>query len=464
MLKISNYEEIIQYSESSKGREARKLLLDLILQAINAVDPYQIIKDNLKFNREEIILEIKDRKYFINQRKIWIIGGGKAAGKMAEALESILGDFIFNGIICVPIKNKEKLNLNKISCFESSHPIPSKQNIINTNKILELVQQMRKEDLVIVVLSGGGSAILSSPIPPININDLIILNKLLISSGMNIHKINTVRKHLSNIKGGRLAQKIPSQIITLVLSDVIGDNLDTIASGPLCADKSTYTETKQILEEFKLWKDKIPSSVKQVIIQGIEGKILETPKEDDPVFSRVDHFILGSNKIACKEVISNSKKHSLKVIFLSDMLEGDVQVLGKILCRIYRGISEFSSSPTVIVSGGEPTVIVKGNGIGGRNQELSAVVLAELMKNPFNLSFISFATDGIDGNSLYAGALIDCTTIDSFKEKRINLELYQANNDLTNFFKEIDGSLIITGSTGTNVMDLHIAIVDKETF
>ncbi|MFX0013758.1 MAG: glycerate kinase [Promethearchaeota archaeon] len=464
-MRIKNYDEIITYS-SSVRKKTRELALNLFDSAIEAADPYQIIHNNVKIDLTKKELNVEGMHFPLSERKIWIIGAGKAVGKMAEALEEILTGQDYQGTICVPEGIKSDLRLKKIHCYESTHPLPSEVNLLNTKVVLELIEKIQPNDLVIALISGGGSAIWAAPIPPITVNDLITLNKTLINSGMNIHEINVVRKHVSSIKGGKLVKQIPAEILVFLISDVIGDNLESIASGYFHPDSSSFYETKLLLNKYRLWVTAVPDSVKMVIDKGIEGLIPETPKEQDEVFNRVQAHILASNKLACKAIVENAKKLGLKALILTDKLEGDARCLGRLLARIYSGLAEQIQDAFVVVSGGEPTVEVYGNGIGGRNQEVVGAVLNEFLSypHPIETTFLSAGTDGIDGNSPYAGALIDDISVNIACKKELDLTKFQKENNMSKFFEELGGSVLLSGPTGTNVMDLQIAIINTSNF
>ena len=463
---IQNYDEIIHFS-SSFHQKARETVLKLFDSGVRAVNPSLIINENLTYNSEKKELVIKDQIFSVNKRKIYIIGAGKAVGQMAEALEKLLIELEFQGIICVPQGVKKHLTLNRIECFESTHPLPSEVNLINTKETLNLIKNVKPNDLVIALISGGGSAIWSAPISPITIKDLIFLNKKLIESGMDIHEINVVRKHVSEIKGGKFAKVIPAEMIVLILSDVIGDNLETIASGCFHPDPSTFRDAENLLNQYNLMNF-VPDSIKLVIKQGNDGLIPETPKKDNPIFQNVHTYIVGSNKLACNAIMTEARQFGLKSVFLTDRIEGDAKWLGRLLARIYHGLADGTKEPLLIVSGGEPTVKVSGSGIGGRNQEVAAAVLQEFLSldSLSDILFLSAGTDGVDGNSPYAGALIDdlSTTITRQKEKELNLAKFQKENNLSEFFEELGGSVLMIGPTGTNVMDLQLALLNVSIF
>ncbi|MFX0182642.1 MAG: glycerate kinase [Candidatus Hodarchaeota archaeon] len=464
-MNIHNFDELIEFSTSDTGKKARQLLLDSFKIAVDAVDPYKIVFNNLSIDYKNAVLTVMDDEYRIKERKIWVIGAGKAVGHMTEALEAVLKGLDLRGVICVPIGVKQSLILRQIECLECTHPLPSEENIQNTKRVMKLVDKIDPDDLVIALISGGGSSIWSAPILPITIDDLISLNKLLIHSGMTIHEINTIRKHVSLIKGGRLSEIISAEIIVLVLSDVIGDNLEIVASGPFYRDPSTFQDAKNILIHFKLWNDSLPSSIRFVIDQGIEGVVSETPKQSNQVFKKVHHYILGSNELACKAILKHAKKIGIKTVYDPILKNGDARELGRFYARNHLNWKKDQKHPLLLISGGEPTVEVRGSGIGGRNQEVAGAYLQFIMTSQGDflrdVSFLAVGTDGIDGNSQYAGTLIDETTVVITKQKNLDLLTYQKNNDLSSFFEFIGGSLVFTGPTGTNVMDLHLTLLNS---
>ncbi|MFW9902896.1 MAG: glycerate kinase [Candidatus Thorarchaeota archaeon] len=461
---FQNYDEIIHFSSSIR-QKARETVLKLFNSGIEAVNPSQIINENLTYNSEKKELVIKNQVFSIKERNLYIIGAGKAVGRMAEALEKLLMDLEFKGIICVPQGVKKYLTLNKLKCLESTHPLPSEVNLVNTKEILDLVENIKPHDLVIALISGGGSAIWTAPISPITIEDLIFLNKKLIESGMDIHEMNVIRKHMSKIKGGKFAKIITAEKIVLILSDVIGDNFETIASGNFYPDPSTFLDARCLLNKYNLMNI-IPDTVKFIIERGNDGSIPETPKKGDSIFQNVHTFILGSNKLACNAIMRDAKRLGLSALFLTDKIEGDAKWLGQLLARIYHGLAGHTQEPLLIVSGGEPTVKVRGSGIGGRNQEVVAAVLQEFLSLTFppDIVFLSAGTDGVDGNSPYAGALVDDLSVIETQKKILDLTKYREENNLSKFFEELGGSVLMSGPTGTNVMDLQIALLNASIF
>ncbi|MHA1974314.1 MAG: glycerate kinase type-2 family protein [Candidatus Hodarchaeales archaeon] len=459
-MKVKNYLELVNGPQEEELTRIRKLLLDLYCHGVEAVSPYRAVLGQLQLNYDKNSLQIKNLVLKLSNRKLWVLGAGKATGKMAEALESLLEGKNYSGLVIVPRGVKKQLKLKNIECCESDHPIPSPKNLENTKKLIEITKNIERQDLVFFLLSGGGSALLTMPQVPLE--DFIELNKQLIRSNMNIHEINVIRKHVSGIKGGKLARLIKAKDkLVLVISDVIGDNLETIASGPMVADPSTYQDAKKILRMHELW-GKLPKSVEKVIEQGIKGLLEETPKQGNHVFDEVKPFIIASNKIACEAIMRKTNELNLQSTFLTDKIEGDARTLGRLMVRLYEGFSGTNNRAMIFISGGEPTVEVKGKGIGGRNQELVASAMQEFRFCKGDFCFLSAGTDGIDGNSKYAGAIIDNFSLELLKSKQLPLDRYLADNDLTTFFEKLGSSLLETGPTGTNVMDIQLCYLLKK--
>jgi glycerate-2-kinase len=279
---------------------------------------------------------------------------------------------------------------------------------------------------------------------------------------MSIHEINIIRKHVSQIKGGRLARLIPSQSFSLILSDVIGDEVESIASGPMSPDSSTFSDVLSVLKNYKLGQNSIPANIWKIIVKGSDGEIEETPKKDNPIFSRVNNFVIGSNSIARKAISSKAESLGVETIDSESFVDEEAIVVGKNLAKIALQYLKDYSRPLLYISGGEPIVKVRGDGIGGRNQEVIGSFLREISldKDYPDLSLIAFGTDGIDGNSKYAGAICDIFTLKRLREKRLEIGKYQNNNNMTGFFQKLGASLILTGPTGTNVMDIHLLLVN----
>ncbi|MHA1994212.1 MAG: glycerate kinase type-2 family protein [Candidatus Hodarchaeales archaeon] len=462
-MEIKNYKDLLDLPFGSSEICAREFLLRLLKIGLDAVNPFEIVTRNLQYNSVSKLLMVSNSEFDLTDKQVRVIGAGKAVGRMAEAIEKVLQGVPLSGIICVPEGVRNSLTLKKIQCVESSHPLPSEINLENTERTIEYIKELTKDDLVISLISGGGSALWSAPIPPITITDLISLNQTLLHSGMSIHEINVVRKHMSRIKGGKAARMIPSTTLILLLSDVIGDQLESIASGPFSPDTSTYHDVINLFRKYNLSKDVLPTSIYEVVTRGLNGEIAETPKPKDPSFSRFHHSIIGSNNVARQAIYKAANQVGMEVIVEDHLVDGDARIVGTNLAQIGLQISKEKSTPVLYISGGEPIVKVTGNGIGGRNQEVVAAFLREVstFDPSLDISLISFGTDGIDGNSEYAGAICDTFTLNLFREKKVPIDCYQENNDLTNFFLQLGKSLILLGPTGTNVMDVQLLLVNS---
>jgi glycerate-2-kinase len=398
-----------------------------------------------------------DLSFFNN---ILVVGGGKASGFMAEALEEILGDRIKRGLIVVPKGTSGKYKTKRTAFHEASHPIPDNSSVEGARKIVNLVSHAKENDLVICLISGGGSSLMALPRTGILLEDKQKVTDLLLKCGATINEINTVRKHISAFKGGQLAKTAyPATILGLLLSDVLGDPLDVIASGPTVPDSSTFEEAVKILKSYDMWK-KIIGSIKKVLLEGEKGLIDETPKKDDPIFEKVHNVVIGNNRLACQATIKSMKKSGLNTMFLSSFLEGEAREVGTALAALVKEVLASGNPlppPVGIVVGGETTVTVIGRGKGGRNQEL-ALAAALRIEGLDKVVIASISTDGVDGPTDAAGALVDGETMRHSKGLGLEAGMFIKNNDSYDFFSRV-GGLIYTGPTGTNVNDVTMIIV-----
>ena len=457
MVTIKNMEQLIKNGETELDRKARTLALESLESALNAVDPRQIIESRVLL--KDSVLEVNgysfDLKKFGN---VYVVGGGKASGSMAEALEQVLGKHVTAGFVNVPcgIKHKTKI----IRLHEASHPIPDQSGVEGTQRILQMVEQVKKEDLIICLISGGGSSLMPLPRGEISIADKREITEALLKSGATINEINTVRKHISDFKGGWLAKRAyPATILNLILSDVVGDPLDFIASGPTVPDSTTFSEAIKVLKKYGLW-DKAPTSIKRVLSDGEKGQIPETPKAHDKAFKRVYNIVVGNNRFASLAACEFLKSAKLNTLLLTSTIEGEAKHVGATLASIAREVSVSGNpvpKPAGIVAGGETTVTVTGNGVGGRNQEI-ALAAALKLGEADGLVVASLSTDGVDGPTDAAGAITDGKTFVRAKEAGLNAEEFLAENDSYNFFSKL-GDLISTGPTGTNVNDISVIVI-----
>ncbi|MCX8124237.1 MAG: glycerate kinase [Spirochaetes bacterium] len=429
----------------------------IYMHAIEAVDPYTAVRSSLL--REGSILRIKNGKAFDLSaiKNIYVVGAGKATARMAKAVEDILGDSITQGIIAVKYGYRE--SLSHIILHEAAHPVPDENGLKASQEIIDLLGEAGEHDLVISCISGGGSALLPYPVEPITLAQKQDLTQRLLRSGASIKELNIVRKHLSRTKGGNLAlAAYPATVINLMMSDVVGDDMDIIASGPFVMDTSTYADALSILQRYNLLKAVAPSIVAH-LEKGINGEIPETPK-DKHIFEKVYNIIVASNIIACMAAQQKANELGYNSIILSSMIEGDTAEAARFHSAIAHEIIKTGNpvkTPACIISGGETTVVVKGSGLGGRNMEFAMQIAPLIEQLPVVAA--SIGTDGTDGPTDAAGAVADGKTIKKAKKLGLNINEYINNNDSYHFF-ELLGDLIITGPTNTNVMDIRILIVE----
>jgi len=458
MLMIKNKEEILKNAKTEIDYKAREIVLNAIEIALKEANPIKIVKESIKLENE--VLSIKGHSFSLkNFKRIIVIGAGKACGAMAQALESILGERIAYGKIGVLKGTKHMYRLSKIEAYEASHPIPDESSLKFSNEVLNLLKNLDENDLVLCLISGGGSALMSMPKKGISLKEKSELIKKLLKAGARINELNSVRKHVSEIKGGQLAEKAyPATLISLIISDVVGDPIDVIASGPTAPDSSTYLDAINVLKKYNLWES-TPPSIKEVLNKGKSGELKETPKQNDKIFNKVFNFIIGNNKSICLAVKNYLKSLGINAIFLTSFLEGEAKhvgnVLGSILYEIFYSNNPIEK-PAAIIAGGETIVTVIGNGKGGRNQEL--VLGAALKINGLEgVAIASIGTDGIDGITDAAGAIANGKTIKKAKALGLIPEEFLANNNSYEFFSSIN-DLIFTGPTGTNLNDIAIRL------
>lgn len=378
---------------------------------------------------------------------------------MAVEIERILGGRITGGAVNVPSYLRASLNCERIELNYATHPIPTSRGVRGVEKMLELVGRPESGDFVICLISGGGSALMPMPMEGVSLTDTQKTTELLLKSGAGIDEFNAVRKHLSAIKGGRLAEKLyPATVLSLIISDVVGDRLDSIASGPTAPDATTYRDAEVVLKKYSIW-NKVPWRVRHVIAEGVAGRIEETPKRGASVFGRVSNVIIGSNRLSCEAAAGSLRKMGYATLILSTRIQGEARDVGRLLSGILFDVIENGlplPPPAALVAGGETTVTMRGDGVGGRNQELalSAAVGIAGLKNAY---VASIGTDGIDGPTDAAGALVDCNVVSRAKKLALEPGSFLQNNDSNTFFRRL-GGLVVTGPTGTNVNDIMIAI------
>lgn len=393
-----------------------------------------------------------------NFKHIYLLGFGKASAAMAASMEELLGDSVTGGHVLTKYGHAKPLK--KCTLTEAGHPIPDQNGVDGTLKIREFAELAAADDLLIVLISGGGSALLTDLPEGIPLEQLAVLNQLLVNSGAGIQEINSVRKHLSQIKGGQLARiAYPAKVLTLLISDVAGDPMDVIASGPTVADPSTFSDALEVLEKYHLISS-VSDEIIDYLHKGKSGHLPETVKESDPCLLNCTNIILGNNFIALEGAKSKAVELGYETIVLTDRLEGDVNdIADYIYSEIRSSIKSPGMKKRALLFGGEPTVQHYGNGKGGRNQHL-ALLMAQKLDGNSGITFLSAGTDGTDGPTDATGAICDGTTIR--EAKRLNLNPEQMAHDFNSYpFFEATGGLLRTGPTYTNVMDLIVVLIDK---
>lgn len=443
--------------------DSRKLRADAVSifeAGLRAADPENAVRAHLSLG--DGVLYVNGAAYKLSGfDNIYVIGMGKAAAPMARAVEDILGEQITAGIINV--KHGHTAVLNKVKINEAAHPVPDEAGQSGAREIVSLLSGTGKRDLIIFLISGGGSALLPLPAEGITLEDKRILTARLLECGASIHEINTLRKHVSRVKGGRLARLAsPSTLISLILSDVIGDDLDSIASGPTVPDRSTFGDCVRIIDKYGL-RAKLPVAVLEYIDSGARGREEETPKPGDPAFERTRNVIVGSSIAAALAAKGKASSLGYNSIILSTFIEGETAPAAMLHAAVAREIVSSGnplSAPACVISGGETTVTIRGKGTGGRNQEF-ALAAAIGMEGLENVIFLSGGTDGTDGPTDAAGAIADGDTVERGRKMGLDARSYLNDNDSYHFFKTL-GDLLITGPTNTNVMDLRVLLVTKK--
>ncbi len=454
-----DFERINSLSQTESTRNLREVAETIFNAGIKAVDPYVCVNRHLKIADGH--LQVGKIYYSLEEiNKLYLIGIGKASAVMAQRAEELLGSHIHDGLVIT--KCRHGVPLSRCRILEAGHPIPDANGVNATKDLLKLVSNAGPEDLILCMISGGGSALTPAPAKGISLENKQETTRLLLGCGANIHEINTIRKHLSQIKGGQLCRSANgARMISLILSDVIGDDLDIIGSGITAPDTGSFIDCKEILSRYGLW-NKIPKPVYNRISAGVAGQIQETPKPGAPEFVNVDNQIIGSISDALSAAEKEAKRQGFTPLILSSMIKGEASEVAKILCAIAKEIRLSGRpipSPACLLSGGETTVTIKGKGRGGRNTELALAAGIELSGASQTL-LLSAGTDGTDGPTDAAGAFVDDSTASRADSAGLSASKNLAHNDSYPFFQTL-GDLLITGPTRTNVMDLQILLVDE---
>lgn len=432
-------------------------VVSIMSKALEAVDPAKAIERFMRRDNNQLLIgsHMYDLETF---DRVFLIGFGKASVPMGEAAKSILGDFLFDGLLITKGHFTEHQVI--LPVMEGAHPVPDQRSIDAAKKTKHLLSTTTEKDLVIFLISGGGSSLLTLPVAGISLDQIQTLTKAILRCGATINEINCLRKHLSQIKGGQLARfAAPAPIATLILSDVVGDPLDVIASGPTAPDPTSFTDALGILEKYGIF-DETPIPIKQHLQRGISGEIIDTPKSDDPIFEIVNNTIIGNNYQAAKAAIEQADQYGFNTLLLTTSLQGEARIAGKILASVAKQVAtteEPIPRPACIIAGGETTVTLRGNGHGGRNQELALGAVNDIA-GLRDTMVIALATDGDDGPTDAAGAVVTGETWERANIYGNNPSNFLDRNASYEFFEPLK-DLIKTGMTGTNVNDLTLLII-----
>ena len=443
-------------------RKIRSDAVEIFKASIHAVNPYNAVKrfvhvegNRLTVGAENLpAVEIDLDDY----ERIFIVGGGKATAPMAKAMEELLGKRITRGMINVKYGFGAELTFTRIT--EANHPLPDANGVEGTEKMLSLLNSTGEKDLVFSLISGGGSALLVHPAGDITMEEIQELTQMLLECGAAIDEINSLRKHISSIKGGRMARAAyPATTVNLMLSDVVGDNMDVIASGPFVPDRSTFKDAWKVIEKYHL--KNIPHAIRTYLLSGVEGRVQETPKIGEDIFQRVHNFIIGSNILALRAAEEKARTLGYNPLILSSMIEGETREAARVHVAIAKEVVKTAMPippPACIISGGETTVTIRGDGLGGRNQEFCLAAALELDGLPAPAVVLSGGTDGDDGPTKAAGAIVDPDTVERGRTAGLEASEFLRKNDSYHFFEKTE-DLLVTGPTGTNVMDVRLVLI-----
>ena len=434
----------------------RPLLKKLISRGLDAVDAHAAVYRAISRNGKELI--IGGRLYDLGRyERVVVVGAGKATAPMARAVEQRLGRRLQGGFVVV--KHGHRVPTKRIVVAEAGHPVPDRSGQRAAARLCAVAAELGRRDLLIVLLSGGASSLLPAPVAGITLSDKQRTTRELLRCGASIREINTVRKHLSRIKGGRLAELAEATVVTLILSDVLGDDLSTIASGPTVPDPTTYQDAVAILKHYRIWQA-VPRRVRRHLDRGCQGLASETPKPGSSLFRRVRHHIVGNNIAAVTAVTHIAKEAGLRTLVHTPVLTGEAREEGQRFGAMARNIVRQGKplqKPCCVVAGGETIVTVTGKGVGGRAQEFAAAAALEIA-GLAGVYVVAIGTDGTDGPTDAAGAVVDGNTVARAQRLSVDLNGALKRHDTYPALKKLH-QLIITGPTGTNVNDLYLLLV-----
>lgn len=445
--------------ENQAESRFREQACELIEAALNAVDPREAVRRFVQVTGDT--LRVAEREYSLGQfDRVFVVGAGKASARMAAAVEELLNDRIERGLVITKRRQGSAQPGGRIEIVEAGHPTPDEAGWRAAQKMEAMLDPLGERDLVICLISGGGSALLALPAEGVELADLQQLTDHLLRGGATINEMNCVRKHLSRVKGGQLARLAhPATVVSLILSDVVGNPLDVIASGPTAPDSTTFADAWAVLERYNL-TDRVSDGIRDRLRAGLAGDVPDTPKEGDPIFDSVQNVIVGSNALAAGAAAEAARRQGCNAVVLSTYVEGEAREVGKVLAAVAKECASAGRPvprPACIVAGGETTVTVSGQGTGGRNQEL-ALAAAIALEGWRGVAVVTLATDGGDGPTGAAGAFVTGNTVRRAREQGMDPRAFLWDNDSYAFFRALD-DLVITGQTGTNVNDLTFILV-----
>lgn len=439
-----------------RQHQVRTILRRLLEAGLQAVDPVHAVRTHVR--RKGAILRVGARRYDLRDYgSVVVVGAGKASAKMAVGLERILGPFLSHGLVVV--KHGHAVATRRIKIVEASHPLPDRCGEQAAERTLNMVRGLGRDDLLLVLISGGASSLWPLPAAGLTLRNKQMVNAQLLRSGATIQEINAVRKHLSAIKGGQLAVSCQAEVISLLLSDVVGDDIGSIGSGSTAPDPTTYQDAVDVLRRYSLWTQ-VPAPVRVRLRQGLQGQLAETPKPGLPRFRRVFHQVIGSNAQAVTAIARAAVAMDIRPLVLTATLTGEARELAKVygaLAREINGRARPMRRPVCVIAGGELTVTVRGRGRGGRAQEFALAAAAEIDGLP-DTWVVGFGTDGTDGPTDMAGAAVSGATAAEARQAGLSLDRALSRNATYPVFQQLGGHLF-TGPTGTNVSDLYLLLV-----
>lgn len=439
--------------------DLRAVAAQLQHAALRAVDPAAAVYQFMSRAGDQLLIDT--HAYALPDfERVFIVGAGKAALPMADAVCDVLQDRLSGGVIITKYGHVDRALPDQVRVYEAGHPVPDQNSIAATRELAALLRSAAPRDLVIAVLSGGGSALMTLPAAEVSLADLQATTRLLLRAGATIHQINALRKHLDVIKGGGLARLANgATIVTLILSDVIGDDLSVIASGPTVPDPSTFADAWRVIEDFNLI-DQLPPAVRARLERGRDGALADTPKPGEAIFERAQAVIIGSNARAAQAAELAAQQLNFNTLLLSTFVQGEAREVAQVAAAIAKEIHRRhrpAAKPACVIWGGETTVTLKGHGLGGRNQELALAAAIAIDGLP-NTLIAALGTDGTDGPTDAAGAIVTGETVSRARAIGLDAHAHLADNDAYPFFRLL-GDLILTGPTGTNVNDLLFILI-----